>query len=69
MGYSMKTDRYRFTAWRDRKTGAVVATELYDDETDPDENENIAGDSAHADLVVALQSALDAGWRAAVPPM
>jgi len=42
MGYSMRTDRYRYTEWRDRRTQEVVASELYDHETDPAENVNIA---------------------------
>lgn len=68
MGYSMKTDRYRFTAWKDKKTGKVAATELYDHETDPAENDNIADIPANATLVAQLQRQLDAGWRDAVPP-
>jgi arylsulfatase A-like enzyme len=63
MGYSMKTDRYRFTAWKEKKTGKVVAAELYDHETDPAENENIAHLPANADLVVRLRKQLDAGWQ------
>ena len=68
MGYTMKTDRYRFTAWKDKKIGKVAATELYDHETDPAENDNVAGLSANADLVARLRKQLDAGWRDAVPP-
>jgi iduronate 2-sulfatase len=68
MGYSMKTDRYRFTAWKNKNTGRVAATELYDHDTDPAENENIAGEEASADLVAKLQKQLDAGWKAAMPP-
>ncbi len=67
MGYSMRTDRYRFTMWKDRKSGEVMATELYDHETDPAENENIAGRAEHADLLVQLRRQLDAGWQAARP--
>lgn len=67
MGYSMKTDRYRYTAWKDKKTGKVVASELYDHETDPAENENIAGSPEQAELVARLQKQLNAGWKAALP--
>jgi arylsulfatase A-like enzyme len=63
MGYSMKTDRYRFTAWKDRKTGQVVATELYDHQLDPAENDNVATDPDNADLIAGLQQQLDAGWQ------
>ena len=42
MGYAMRTDRDRYVEWIDRQTGQTVATELYDHETDPQENTNIA---------------------------
>jgi len=41
-GRALKTDRYRIVHWTD-KTGKTAQTELYDHRTDPDENENIAG--------------------------
>ncbi len=41
MGYAMKTGRYRYVEWRDFKTGEVRETELYDHQTDPDENRNV----------------------------
>ena len=43
MGRSVRTVRYRYTEWRDFKTGKVIATELYDHEKDPLETVNIAG--------------------------
>ena len=43
MGRSVRTARYRYTEWRDFKTGNVVASELYDHEKDPLETVNIAG--------------------------
>jgi arylsulfatase A-like enzyme len=68
MGYSMRTDRYRFTAWVDRKDHAKVdALELYDHQTDPQENTNLANQPAHAALVARLHAQLNAGWRAARP--
>ncbi len=44
MGYSMRTDRYRYTAWLDRRKpmSEPLAEELYDHETDPHETVNIA---------------------------
>ena len=42
MGYSMRTDQYRYIEWQDRRTQSVVATELYDHKQDPQENQNIA---------------------------
>lgn len=55
MGYSMRTDRYRFTRWLDRDDHSkAVAVELYDHQTDPQENVNIANDPANAELVSRL---------------
>jgi iduronate 2-sulfatase len=62
MGYSMRTDRYRFTSWKNRRTGHVQAVELYDHQTDPQENVNIAGMPEHAELVQMLQRQLDESW-------
>ncbi len=43
MGYSVKTDRYRYTEWRKEDgRGEVVGTELYDHDVDPDETVNRA---------------------------
>jgi iduronate 2-sulfatase len=49
MGYSIRTERYRWTEWRqtdyaaNNYTGPTVATELYDYEADPLETKNLAG--------------------------
>ncbi|MGI8905346.1 MAG: sulfatase [Candidatus Sumerlaeaceae bacterium] len=42
MGYSMRTDKYRYTEWRSLSTSNTLATELYDELADPDENVNRA---------------------------
>lgn len=68
MGYSMRTDRYRFTAWVDRQDHSKVeALELYDHQTDPQENQNIAKMPANADLVNRLMGQWKQGWQAAKP--
>jgi arylsulfatase A-like enzyme len=68
MGYSMRTDRYRFTRWVQRKDPAKVETiELYDHQTDPQENHNVASEPEHAALIETLGRQLDAGWKAARP--
>lgn len=67
MGYSIRTDRYRYTEWLPRKGGNPVGVELYDHETDPQENVNLAGRPEHKDLVTQLSKQLHAGWRAAQP--
>ncbi len=68
MGYSMRTDRYRFTRWVHRDDPAKVdAVELYDHQTDPNENVNIAGDPKHTGLVRTLTGQWLTGWRGAMP--
>lgn len=41
MGYSVRTNRYRYTEWRNYQTGKVVARELYDHQQDGAETRNI----------------------------
>jgi len=68
MGYTMRTDRYRLTQWVERDDrDHVVATELYDHQTDPQENQNIAGDVANCKLVAELSDKWKRGWREALP--
>jgi len=66
MGYSMRTDRYRFTEWLVRGTD-FRAYELYDHQSDPDENINLAVATEHKPLVDELKRKLHSGWKAAVP--
>lgn len=56
MGYSLRTRRYRYTEWRDWKTGNVIARELYDHQADPYENHNVA---ATRSVVRELQPKLE----------
>ncbi|MDQ1256849.1 MAG: iduronate 2-sulfatase [Candidatus Hydrogenedentes bacterium] len=68
MGYSMRTDRYRFTAWKCADKKEFAEYELYNHQTDADENVNIAGLPENEALVKELAAKLDAGWRQAGPP-
>jgi iduronate 2-sulfatase len=54
-GYSMRTERYRYTRWLDRTGGE----ELCDYETDPREQINLADDSSVADLKAKLRATLE----------
>ena len=43
MGYACRTEHHRFVEWRNMETGEILAEELYDVRTDPQENVNLAG--------------------------
>jgi arylsulfatase A-like enzyme len=67
-GRSIRTDRYRFTRWTPtNKANQIAGRELYDHQSDPAENVNIAGRPEHEELVKRLSAQLEAGWRAALP--
>lgn len=68
MGYSMRTDRYRFTEWRVPSTD-FREYELYDHNTDPQENVNLANRKSHAEVIQKLQQQLQQGWQAFTPPV
>jgi hypothetical protein len=68
MGYSMRTDRHRFTVWVHRNDHSKVdAIELYDHQIDPQENSNIARRAENKTLVERLMVQWRAGWKAAGP--
>jgi iduronate 2-sulfatase len=68
MGYAVKTDHYRYVEWRKRDGTEVVARELYDHRTDPNEDRNVAGDAASKAVVEQLAKQLAAGWKGNAPP-
>jgi arylsulfatase A-like enzyme len=55
-GWSIRTERWRYTEWNDGRAGA----ELYDYETDPAESRNLVNDPAHTQTVTLLQEKLRA---------
>ncbi len=61
MGYSMRTDRYRYTRWQDT-TGATIAQELYDHQDDPTAYQNLAISTEFADTVQQLDALLTKEW-------
>ncbi len=74
MGYSLRTDRYRYIEWRDWKSGDVMARELYDHQADDAETRNLAADPARdADMrecAAALQQfrpIVQPGWQPTIP--
>ncbi len=62
MGYSMRTDRYRYTEWAEPDKPAI-GVELYDHKTDARENVNLAGQPEHKELTEQLSKQLRAGPR------
>jgi iduronate 2-sulfatase len=55
MGYSLRTERYRYTLWKERSEGE----ELYDYQVDPRELRNLANDSSLADMKAKLRASLE----------
>jgi len=58
MGYSLRTDRWRYTEWRSLKDQSVMARELYDHDNDPQETRNLAGDENHLQEITSLAKRL-----------
>jgi uncharacterized sulfatase len=54
MGYTVRTERYRYTEW----DGGAKGTQLYDMAADPGELTNLAADPAHAETVKAMKGKL-----------
>lgn len=55
-GYSVRTDRWRYTEWHSIETGELDARELYDHSEDPHETVNVAGE--HEAITYELSSTL-----------
>ena len=60
MGYSIRTDRHRFSLWRDNaRQGAAFARELYDLGVDGTESVNLADDTAYEVVVQDLTNRIE----------
>ena len=76
MGYSVRTERYRYTEWPTFYTyplfqfdwSEIHGVELYDLKIDPEENVNRVNHTGYEDIAAQLQTKLYAGWRSAMPP-
>lgn len=66
MGYTVQTDRYRYTEWIRISTGELLARDLFDHQNDPDENSSIANNPENEELMQKLSALLDKGkgWKA-----
>ena len=67
MGYSMRTDQYRYNEWIDQKTKEILYTELYDLKNDPICKESIVFKPENKELVEKLHKMMTAGWQNAKP--
>ncbi|MBI4892341.1 MAG: sulfatase, partial [Acidobacteria bacterium] len=65
MGYTMRTERWRYTEWIERRSGEVTARELYDHAAGDIASANVAELPEHAERVRELSALLDKGrgWR------
>lgn len=59
MGYSLRTEHFRYIEWRNFATGNVEARELYDHQSDPGELVNVAGKQTYAAEVIQFGALLE----------
>lgn len=69
MGYSIRTDQFRYTQWRtDRGEGPVVFEELYDHREHMLESENIARNPEFRGVLEKHREKMASGWKELLPP-
>jgi len=61
-GYSVRSRDFRYTEWRNVESGAIVARELYDHRSDPDENVNTAASPERASDLRKMEGKLRSLW-------
>jgi arylsulfatase A-like enzyme len=64
-GYTIRTDRYRYTIW----DGGEQGSELYDYETDPQELTNLIESPDHADVIKRHKQLMEAAIKRANTPV
>jgi|GEM_PF-69358 len=67
MGRTIRTHAARYVEWKEWESNKVVARELYDHESDPNEMKNIAGEETGQKRVLRLSRLLNQGWKQALP--
>ncbi len=78
MGYSIRTDRYRYNVWKVRRPWYknliakllgfdIAGVELYDHLKDPSESINVAEDTKYDVVLEQLEAMMSQGWQAKKP--
>ncbi len=68
MGYSVRTQSFRYVEWRENKTKKTVAQELYDHRTDPNETINVAAVDEFKHVIKEHGKLLKNNWKGSLPP-
>lgn len=63
MGRAIRTDRFRYIEWTNPNKEKILARELYDHETDPGENVNVAKDPSYKGTITELEQMMKQGWK------
>ncbi|MFK7911977.1 MAG: sulfatase [Akkermansiaceae bacterium] len=63
MGYSIRTDRWRYTEWIKASSKKIVLRELFDHQESQTPQKNLAGDPEHAALITRLSKQLKSSQR------
>lgn len=64
-GYSVRTERWRYTQWDEERAGE----ELYDYQADPGELQNLAHDPAHTETLSRLKTLVQKNWAKPFRPL
>ncbi|XP_078034218.1 iduronate 2-sulfatase [Augochlora pura] len=74
MGYTLRKDHYRYTAWlqfnpetKAPNWNVLIAEELYDHQTDKNENKNLVDFPRYQRLREELRTLLKRGWKNVLP--
>ena len=67
MGWSIRTNRFRYIKWKKLRGKKVLALELYDHQNDPLENTNVSSEPPYAGAINELEDMLERGWKGALP--
>lgn len=71
MGYTMRTDKYRYVEWydwnKDNTRGELLSRQLFDHDSDPQENQDLANQAQYKKTIDKLAGMMADGWKKAIP--